>query len=576
LKNKDIISDLSTFFLKKTLYKQVTIVMKIIKLSKFNQAINEFKERHVIHSGNFMMMNQKFKQWVDKNLIEKTYGKPSRPKMVYLMVDTDSYQIPIPHCFRNIFYSQSSHKRLPFQVDWNLVHDDVEDIHMDIFSYTLDMYQIQIPDKFPKSLKYLTIYYHEPILRANTFPDSLIELRIIFCSEDIQIENSAIPKNVQKLIMNKIEQPITKDFFPINLRYLQINNISEPILPGSFPDSLKIFKTPHIYDDGFQVNMLPENLEYLIIRPSFMGIVEHGLLPPNLKKLEFDLNEDDIEITFEEGLLPHTLKWLKIACTMGCKYSFEPGGLPEGLKTLILCDCEDGPVKFTEGILPSTLEKLYLNYCYEHEIDSHLFPPSLKYITNQIEEASNYEGHTNVDFCYQLYKYIESMNQQTRPLIEAWDNYQRLLLINFDEETSSPPPRKRGCGIIQKEESNIFKTLQYNLLLKFKIMEYLKPERDIIQYDIHGFFKECAKNVIYFTLHDRYSLPETYIHPKLQFDEDDHILEDEEDNSFIFENEEDKEEEDPSEYDETPASPPPPPEDFPMNEEEMNRLIREN
>ncbi len=554
------------------------MVIKVIKLTKFNNALREFKQKHVIHSGNFLRMEQKFKQWVDKNLIEDICGIPNRPDTVYLMVDTDSYQIPIPKCFKNIFYSQSSHKQLPFQVNWNLLHDDVENIHMDIFSYTLDMYQVQIPDKFPKSLKYLTIYYHEPILRVNIFPDSLIYLKIIFCSQEIQIEDGGIPRGVQKLIMNKIQQPIRKELFLSNIKYLQIDDISHAVLPGSLPDSLKIFKTPHVYEEGFQMNMLPENLEYLIIRASFMGIVEHGLLPPNLKKLEFDLEEDDIEITFEEGLLPPTLEWLKIACTMGCYYSFEPGGLPEGLKTLILCDTEEGPPKFTEGILPSTLENLYLNYCYEHEIDIHLFPPSLKYITNQVDEASNYEAHTNVNFCYHLYKYIETMNQQTRPLIEGWDNYQKLLLMDFDEETSSPPPRKRGSGVIRKSTPNIFKTLQYNLLLQSKIMEYLKPERDIIQYDIHGFFAECEKNIIYFTLHDRYSLPKTFIHPKLKFDINDNILEDEEDNSFLYENEEEEEEEeeDPSEYDEASSSPPPPPEDFPMNEEDMNRLIREN
>ncbi len=527
--------------------------MKIIKLSKFNEALCDFKKKNDIHSGNIIQMNQLFLEWVNENLIEnksKLYEltKQKRPDILYLEVDTDSYQIPIPHYFKNIIYSVFSdgllsHEQKSFHVDWSLLHDSVQIIDMFISPEILDINPIQIPDKFPSNLRSLNIVYHKPILRVNTFPDSLIRLEINFYSEDIQIEDGAFPKGIRTLIMNKIQQPITKKIFPSNLRYLQIENISHPILPGSLPDSLKTFITPHLYKEGFQKNMLPENLEYLVIHPSFMGIVEHGL-PPNLKRLKFDFdlekNEYYDKITFDEFLLPSSLEWLEIVWGYALSYEFKPGGLPEGLKTLILCNSDGGLAKFTEGILPSTLENLHLNCYYGHEIDSFLFPSSLKYISTKI--GPTYFEYSNVNFCYQLYKYIENMNQQTRPYITGWDNYRRLLSMYSDEETSSHPPLKKACGVIQKADSNIFKTLQYNLLLKSKIMDYLKPERDIIQYDIHGLLAECEKNVIYFTLHDRYSLPETYIHPELIFDEDDQILEDEEDNLFFYEDEEGEDE----------------------------------
>ncbi len=552
------------------------MVMNIIRLSKYDDAYRNFMETNVVTKENLMMMKRKFKNWVYKNLVEKVYDKLPRTNKVYLMVDKNSYQIPIPRIFKNIFYSHSFYTHGEFQVNWSLLHDFVEDIHMNIHSNTFSTSPMEIPSKFPKNLKCLTIYYHEPILRVNTFPDNLNELQIIFCSDEIIIEDGAIPHSIQKLTMNKIQQPITKELLPDNLEYLYIKNISTTIQPGTLPDSLKTFKTPHIYEGEIQMNMFPENLEYLVIKPSFMDIMKHGLLPRNLKKLEFDLDEDDFDITFEEGLLPPTLEWLNIACTMGCYYSFEPGGLPEGLKTLILCDCEDGPAKFTEGILPSTLENLYLNYCYEHELDIHLFPPSLKYITNQLEEASNYDAHTNINFCYQLYKYIETLNKETRPVLEGWDNYQKLLSIDTNKDSSSLPPIKKCRSMIQQSTPSILETLQHNLLIQSKVMEYLKPKRDIICYDIYGFFSESPLNLNYFTLHDRYSLPDVYLHPKLKFDENDQISENEQDNSFIWEEEEEEEEEDPSEYDEPAHLPPPPPEDFPMNDEDMERLIHEN
>lgn len=508
--------------MKKTTYQVVYLNEYVNNRTDFQGTDDEY------HS--FFLKNN-IKELIDNYPID--FEHPIDKKTVWLVVDIQSQHIQVPTYFQYVLFFQYMFgmTHIPdMVVDWSIIHDNVLGIFIKMDSRLIEKNPIQIPEKYPSQLKYLTIFICEQTLKIGQLPNTLTSLCVIMLDTDNGfIEEGAIPESVEKLYINSINQPITKDLLPKNLKNFNYLWSSQSLTPGSLPDSLEYFEYPE-NETEYQAGILPEMLKYLKVGCNFLFLIKNPLfLPIHLEKLEIhfenleDFEEDfedeiDYEFVFTPGLLPSCLKSLMIESLNTCEefitYRFEPGSLPEGLTHLEVDLTYDH--KFEEGVLPSTLEVLLLGYYYDQEPDIHLLPPSLKYISNKVHENEN--SHDNLDFMKSLFNLIEMLNKKTHFDLYVINNIKKLMMIDKMRE----PPKKKRIYTLKK---NIVDTILTNPHINHKIWNYLKPERELIYHDLHGYHPETRDFQFQYLFHPDWKEPTFFI-----------------------------EEEDPSEYDDLPSS----------------------
>ncbi len=472
--------------MKKTTYQVVYLHEYVNNRTDFQGTDDEY------HS--FFLKNY-IKELIDNYPID--FEHPIDKKTVWLVVNKDSQHIQVPKYFQYVLFFQYMFLKTEVPdmvIDWNIIHDNVLGIFIKMDLRVIKKNPIQIPDKYPSQLKYLTIFICEETLKIGQLPNTLTSLCLIMLDTvNGFIEEGAIPESVEKLFINMINQPITKDLLPKNLKNFNYEWCSENLTPGSLPDSLEYFEYPE-NETEYEPGILPEKLKHLKIGCIFLVLIKNPqFLPIYLEKLEIHFenleefeehfeDEIDYEFIFTPGLLPPHLKRLKIESLDTCDdyitYRFEPGSLPEGLTHLQVDKTYD--FKFEEGVLPSTLKVLLLGYYYDQIPDIHLLPPSLKYICNQYNVDEN--SHDNLAFMKSLFDLIEMLNKKTHLNLYLINNFKKLMMIKMNIDSHEPPKKKR----IYTPKKNIVDTILTNPLIHQKIYNYLKPERELIYHDLCG------------------------------------------------------------------------------------------
>lgn len=506
----------------KTVYQVVYLHEYVNNRKDFHGTDDEY---HLYFMKNYQ------KEFVDHCSIR--FEHPIDKKTVWLVVDYQSQHFQIPTYFKFIFFLQKSvygmSQAPDMIVDWNILHDGVLAIEISIHSQVIEKNPIQLPEKYPSQLKYLTIFVCEQTLKIGKLPNTLSSLLLIMMdTENGFIEEGAIPESVETLYINTINQPITKNLLPKNLKNFKYLWSLPSLTPGSLPDSLEYFEYP---DDEIEYlqGILPERLKYLKINGNFVDLIKYQhFLPQYLEYLHINLSDiEDFEeqFVFTRGILPLHLKTLVIESNVPDQitYRFEPGSLPEGLIRLEVDISHDQ--KFEEGVLPSTLEILLMGYLYDCIPDIHLFPPSLKYISNKAHEYEIELQHDNLPFMKCMYQCIQELNRKTLSDLKAIYNLKQLMMTQKMKLESTEPPKKKRVHI---SKNNIIDTILSNPIVNHKIWNYLKPERELIYHDLQGYRPFTMDIQFDYTFHPSWKEPKFFI--------------------------EEDEEEDPSEYDAPPSS----------------------
>ena len=168
-----------------------------------------------------------------------------------------------------------------------------------------------------------------------------------------------------------VNKSIDEFVFPEGIRHLIFSYIFNQPITKTLPSTLESIK----FDMGrfnrrITKNILPDNLELLLLGDNHNCVIKPNVLPKNLKTLY--LGESyNYEITHD--IFPPNLEFLHV----GHKYNYKllSNSLPSKLIQLVLGIEYDQEI--TENVLPNTLEILTLDSAYSHIFNENVLPKSL-------------------------------------------------------------------------------------------------------------------------------------------------------------------------------------------------------
>jgi FNIP Repeat len=244
------------------------------------------------------------------------------------------------------------------------------------------LYPFQTP--FPSSITRIDIPFgYLPEIPPHVLPENLIDL---IMDSNFPLLKGVLPASLQHLSLGVLyNHQLTEGILPFSLRTLDLggcnlplepnvlppllevlkfgfdegmNDFNHPFLLGVFPKSLTSLYLSRAYNHAFEVGVLPPFLTTLSFGKEYNHALRTGVLPPNLERLYFCDDSDFNHPITEAGILPLSLKTLRLGNLFCSSLLY----LPPGLISLTLGHRAG---KFNLDItLPPTLEELNLPFRY--------------------------------------------------------------------------------------------------------------------------------------------------------------------------------------------------------------------
>lgn len=171
----------------------------------------------------------------------------------------------------------------------------------DLCGSSRDYHHIIQPGVLPSTLEVFKIqtlnYGMNTILVKGSLPHKLKELYLY--GSHTRIEIGLLNPHLEKLVIDKFNQPIVKDLFPRKLKSLSfLFDFNQEILENVLPQKLRYLNLGNVYRYPIQKNVLPSSLIHLRIGDCFNHSL-NDVLPPNIKYLRLGLDFNK-EIHYEK------------------------------------------------------------------------------------------------------------------------------------------------------------------------------------------------------------------------------------------------------------------------------------
>src|SRR6185503_6293034 len=183
------------------------------------------------------------------------------------------------NCVRTICVSEESASN----INLFCMFPNLKTIHFDSFTKSIEEYKL--PESITKIKLYKCSFQNLKTGGLSKYK-YLTDIWYEFCNFSKELDPFALPSNLKSLRLAIYNYPLKMNVLPPNLTSLQLFGYNQPLENDVLPPNLLKLFLSNSFDQNLE-EFLPSSLTELFFGSQFNRPLRIGILPPNLRRLEF-------------------------------------------------------------------------------------------------------------------------------------------------------------------------------------------------------------------------------------------------------------------------------------------------